>query len=682
MTAYARRQKTRPNYDPYAHENTHVFLPDGSEHVVKKTGVGRTSDEYASELRVLIDPWEKDAILEQAEEQRTPEWNKYVLPSGMKPLDKGGLRAARSNVMPDKVKNWDTFEISFDRADVATEDRQQAVFDEVVAWAKEIHTEGLEGGRRAFTIQEWHGLDGSSSRPHLRLEMHRIGWEPMPRLIPANGDRLVLDGKVQQRQNYAQESGETDKDFQPLVAALRAKFNIELQVGNPSLDRDADGRQAALAVPTSPTQALSEADRLLAKAQGPAVAEGEPAAPSGAVTPADKPFELRRPVDPFKDALASSLEKLAAAKREAELLQAAHLTYAANEQLQDQVKAQGLQITDLTTQVARRDDALAQKDQELEAAGVTLAQTQEKLEKATEQVAELAVALDDTLKENVALQQEFDDHKQATQATVSGLTQQVAAAEEALGVARQEAGEAKRERDALETRNVALMERNGELVGEKNFLAATLESTKQTLDQTQADLKMAREELAPMVAENASLKSEHDRLSSENAQLATKIKDERNRMGILLRMDYLDQEALAAKITRSGQLFDQLQEKMGNNPEALRLLQEVASLVKPRADYKSRADAYIEAGMPTDKESPEFKAFEEEVNTIHKADGEFGKTAVEVRKDAKAKGQLPEQQQGGPKPNPNHGGGPRPNPNAVGLPPPPKPSGGGSDRNR
>lgn len=672
MAAYAKRQKTRPNYDPYAHENTHVFLPDGSEHLVKKTGVGRTSDEYAAELRVLIDPWEKDAILEQAEEQKTPEWAKYVMPNA-KPLDKGGLRAARSNVEPGKVKNWDTFEISFDRADVATEDRQQAIFDEVVSWAKEIHTEGLEGGRRAFTIQDWHGLDGSSSRPHLRLEIHRIGWEPTPKLVPANGDRQVLEGTVQKRQNYAQESGETDKDFQPLVAALREKFGIHLQVGAPSLERDSDGRQAALAVPATPDQTLGEADRLLGQVQAPtrpaAVEGNEQAQPSGTVTTADKPFELRKPVDPFKDALAASLEKLENAKREADLLRAAHLTYAANEQLQDQVKAQGLQITDLQTQVARRDEALAQKDQALEQAGAQVVELTETVAWLEAGVAEAKVALEGAAEQMLELNETIETQRAEHAQEVGQLNQKVAQVEQALDASQKEAAMAKVERDALETRVGELAGRNSELVGENKALGARLEKS-------ESELKLAREELAPLVAENAELKTERDRLQSENQTLAQQIKEEQLRRATLLQMGNLDNDTLAAKIEESSQLFNKLQEMIGNNPEALAVLEKVSSIITPRENYKSRVDAYVEAGMPADKTSEASKAFQEEVSRIHRNDGRFGQVAIQVHKETEAA--KKEAATGAPKTVVQ---GPRPNPNTVTGPNRPNPGGSG-DRGR
>lgn len=705
MAAYSKRQKTRPNYDPYPHENTHVFLPDGSQHLVEKTRIGRTSKDLEEEFNELIGPWEKDSILGQNEEQKTPQWKQYVMPSGATPLDKGGLRAARTNVAPDKVKNWDSFEISFDRSDVADPARQEAVFNEVVEWAKQIHTEGLEGGRRAFTIQDWHGLDGTSARPHLRLEMHRIGWEPVPQLIEAGGDRKVLSGKVQSRQNYSQESGETDKDFQPLVLALRDKFGIELQLGSHAPTREAEARWTASEVPSTPGAAIEEATRLLTKVQATDVASAAPVDGSfvvpngvGSTNREENRFDLRPPVDPFRQAVEEKFTELQKIQKEFDLVRAAHATYAANEQLTEQVRVQTVHIQDLQTEVSRKDAALVERDQALEQATSSLAVAGEQLELTLTQTVKLSNELEDRTEElkevqesvavleatSVVLVEERDKAlDQVTELThtnqalgkqVEGLKERVATTEGELLTTKQDLDLVKRERDGLESRNGALAERNGELLGENKVV-------NQRLVEVQGELKLAREELAPIVAENAELKAERDRLTQENhdlsqgnEQLQAEIERRKLQQNRLKALTTMDNETLNAKVVALHERLDEMSSSrvLRDEPDMRELLREIKGFIQTKEQYVSRSEVYVEEGMPLPGE-PNFASTHERIQAIHSADGDFGRKGRELalasaERDKAASQPSPEQNaNAAPRPVVQ---GPRPNPQATGAVPP------------
>lgn len=722
MTAFAKRVKVKPKYDPYPHERTHVFLPDGSHEVVEKTAVGRSSDEYKQELRDLIDPWEKDQILEQAERQKTLEWTKFI--SDQTPLDKGGLRATRSNVAPENAKNWDTFEISFDRADVDTPEKQQKVFNQVVEWAKEIHTEGLEGGKRAFTIQEWHGLDGSSSRPHLRLEMHRVGWEPTPKLVPSNGKQMILSGKVQRKTNYAQESGETDKDFQPLVSALYNHCGIDLQVGAPSLDREADAK-AVSAIPVAPGQ---EAARLLIKASAePSTAPTfdlgseadslaqldqlgksiEASTVAGVVTKSndpDKSFELRKPVDPFRDQVQQAYLAAQAAQSQFEMLRAAQLTYAQNDQLKEQVREASVLVQDLRTEISIKDTALVERDTAL-ASQTQLISTQQEAIVAQKSALDEAVSTVESLDQELvdarktieakdndlygaeqkyaaAIQERDGETVRADKAVeelsttttkleqttkmLDGVADTLQAVQLTLTETTQQRDQAVRERDAATERNNALIERNGELLGENKVLTANMTGIAAERDAAKADLKVARDELAPVVAENAELKAEKARLVDENGKLIHDIQGEQERRQRLLSLAEVDHETLDAKITRANKIYDELQSALGHDPQALKLLQEVSELVKPKSDYVSRVEVYVQAGLPLKENEEAFAAYNARVNEVHHSDGQFGKegkkAVVESNKTgnnlASAKPAAPSPATpAGPKPNPMAQGG-------------------------
>lgn len=688
MTAFTRRVKVRARYDSYPHEKTHVYLPDGSHHEVEKTAIGRSSSDYDAELKELINPWEKDAILDQAEQQKGKEWEKFVSP--LKPLDKGGLRAARSNVDPSKVKNWDTFEISFDKADVATPDRQQAVFDEVVDWAKSIHTEGLEGGRRAFTIQEWHGLDGSSSRPHLRLELHRIGWEPTPKLTPSNGNKLILDGKVQQRTNYNQESGETDKDWQPLVESMRNKFGIHMQIGAPSLERETEGQAAATQVPADPALAAQEAARLIENARAtPQVLDMESLEVSasnpvqGAAAPnPNKSFELRKPVDPFADELKAAHAEASAAQRKFEMLRAAHLTYAENGQLREQIKTSEIVINDLRTEVSAQVKTIEQVRSDLEVAEtnnealvVDLQQKGQQLDElkveATEYLerAELAETDRDNLKVEVDTQRTRAETAETERDTfkAEAVEQRTRAdtAEVSLGEVRNELKEVssnltqvERERDGLAERNNSLAEQNGELKGHNRMLEGQVSKLADERDTIKSELKMARDELAPIVAENKTLKEEKARLETENQDLATNIKWETERRRRLLTFANMDHETLDAKVSHIEGLYDKLQAAIGNNPEALKVLDEVSQVIKPKSEYTSISEAYVNAGMPVEEDRERFKAFTDQARITMSSDG-FARKGSEVTREAAQRRQTLANQ---PVENPTPSKGPKPNP--------------------
>ena len=696
MAAFARRTKVRPKYDPYPHEKTHVHLPDGSHHEVEKTSNMRPSQDYNEELRELIDPWEKDRILEQAEKQKTKEWTRFV--SSEKPLDRGGLRATRSNVDPSKVQSWDTFEITFDRADVGTPERQQAVFKEVVDWAKEIHTEGLEGGRRAFTIQEWHGLDGSSSRPHLRLEMHRVGWEPTPKLVPSNGHEKILAGKVQARTNYAEGTGEIDKDFQSLVATLQNKFGITLQVGSPSLDKESSGRDAA-GIPNDPgaeAARIMEARTARETPNAPAVA---PVAVLGAAdledvegvdldqawqnldapatTPTkqnDKPFELRKPENFMTAEVAEAFEEMEAAKKRFEALRLSQLLHAENAQLKETVASNTVQISDLQATNNQKDAKIQEKDQTIDRVSGEL--ESEKMAGATWK--DKAMAVIQKVRKLLHLERaaRIEAEGQVQELGVELATERDNSAKAKEQAAKDIAAEqdktqtVERERDTVKAQNTELSATNERLSEEKGKLAATAEiatasaaaaikdlattkeqaakdisAEREITAKVSEDLKTATEQLAPLVEanknlagqvkeiteKNASLAQQVEALNAQTQELAKNLARGEQQQKTLIRSNIQDGEVLGAKLDQMDKLYDKMQQHFQHDPQALMLVQELSSIIKPRADYVSRVEAYIELGMPVQGEQ-QWSAFANRFKEVERSDGEFSKRANEITK--------------------------------------------------
>lgn len=135
-------------------------------------------------------------------------------------------------------------------------------------------------------------------------------------------------------------------------------------------------------------------------------------------------------------------------------------------------------------------------------------------------------------------------------------------------------------------------------------------------------MKVAREELAPIVAENAKLTEERDRLVEQNASLEQEIKWENERRKRLITLSEVDYATLDSKIDRLTSLYGEMQKAIGpNNPEAFKVLEEMSELIKPKSNYTSISEAYIQAGQPVKEDKARFEQFQKAAQITAKEDG-------------------------------------------------------------
>lgn len=639
--ANATRTRVTSSYKPYNHENTHVFLPDGSHHVVEKSSSTRSSQDYNKEILSLVSPWEKQSVLDQAKLQKSEEW-KMVF-GNEQPLDKGGIRTSNR----DNPKNWDTFEISFDRKDILggtpeeNKQRQKDVFNDIVDWAKTVKTEGLEGSIRAFTIQEWHSLDGSSARPHLRLEMQRLAWDPtqIPKLTPTQNGKNILSGKVQNRMNYTNESGETDKDFDALRTTLMKKYNIVMEVGAPSKDRSVETAQQSKAPDRSKIR--DEIAALENKQQNPSdnivfVSEK-----------IEKPFQNRAPQDPDELLVAAKYEAAKKALEEYETIRLAQLQKVENKQLREDLHETKTQLNDTTIEAKRLNKQVAIQTNVIDVQSNGLKKANKKmvasfkhsnrLQQRNEALQKNLKDFQDRNKQNKALylKERYDHRQTKTELDRVAPFEQQYTEEKQMRVAVTKSNEVLMDQ-VNQYKNNLVSKENMSLDGVRQDLATKNQALKQDIAKEQ-EVNKDLANILDLGKENTQLKEKVTTLQQENDVLEKEYKKEQDRLFSMKNLHKIDVNILDTKVDDQQKRFDDVAEHLRKQGdlEAIKMIEAIRNIIVPRDQYQSRVEAWQEVGAPPLKtetprnteEEQQHAAFGEKFKELQQGDDKYSQEA-------------------------------------------------------
>lgn len=637
MAAHAQRVKTSSSYSPYLHNDTYVFLPDGSQQVITvkdpDKSRSKTAKEYAEELRTLIDPWEKESLLEQKESQSTRLWKQTY---GEDPLlNVNGLKRPRTRAdgTSNVTREWDSFEIAFDSLDVLTAPNaaqiRKDIFDTVVEWAKTIHSPGLEGGARAFTIQDWHGLTDGSSRPHLRLEIHRVGWDTnaqIPQVVQTQ-TTPVIRGTTLPRMNYgSNESSEVDKDLSVLNSMLKQRFNIELTSGPQSQDKNYMATKRAMDLVRDNTQSVDKTIAALQKEPDMKDFAEQLGLDSSVLNfekEADgKPYTLRKPTNPMEQ---TGVSLMNLALQLAQAGTAAMGLSAAQEQIQE-----------LNENVR----ALANEKNDLE---VELDTTQNERETLKEEVSQLQLINTTLVEEKTAVEEKVvqQDHKYAS--AIAELEEKQRAALEQLNA--QHAASLKQ---AAEAHHAAIEKLNAQHNVELATKQGLVESYKKDNDEkTQQNTVLAQEKTAlqeqieKMSQEKSKLEQDFSKVQTESHQHKQAEEASRRILAKALELSESDKLVLNEKIEdvrevtrlfinklksdRSGAIFVNTHAGVVSDFSA-----DIKSIIKPSAQYQGRLQAYVQAKLPDPEPSPDNNdavlakdAFEVNIGEIDKEDAKY-----------------------------------------------------------
>lgn len=606
MSAHVKRQgKASSSYSAYLHENTHVFLPDGSHQVVKVyDDAGRrskTSKEYSDEMKALIDPWEKDSLLNQKDSQATSLWKQTF---GTEPyLNVVGLKRARTSTKTgeqDTKREWDTFEIAFDGNDVLlgadAEQKRKDIFDTVVEWAKTIHTPGLEGGARAFTIQDWHGLNDGSSRPHLRLEIHRVGWNvgaQKPEVVQTNTSP-VIKGTTLSRMNYgSNESSEVDKDLSLLGDMLKERFGIELSSAAQSQDKNYLAHKKAMDAVKDATQSVDKTIAALNKEPDMKEFAEQMNIDSSLFKfeqeAEGKPFTLRKPTNPLEK---TGVDMMNLALQIAQGATAAMGLSAAQDRIQE-----------LNEELLVLSNEKNDLDVELDA-------TQNELETLKEEVAQLNVWNTSLAEEKKAVEEHSAQKDVEYSSAIAQLEEEQRAALEQLNAQHR----ANLDKIAEEHR-VELEKLNAQHNVEMATKQGLVDSYKKDNDEKTQQNAVLAQKIESLETEKSQLEQSFEKAKTESHQHQQAQEASERVIAKLLELSESDALVLKEKALQSEEATRELgplitswpsgKEFMDNNAMQVSGILKRIKSVKPT--YRSRIDAFLEAGMPDPEPNPNDK---------------------------------------------------------------------------
>lgn len=628
MSAHVQRVRTTSSYSPYLHTNTHVFLPDGSHQIVNIRDEGKNRSkshkEYSDEIKSLVDPWEKDSLLNQKDSQTTSLWKQTF--GSEQYLNVVGLKRARTSTKTgeqDTKREWDSFEIAFDGNDVLlgadAEQKRKDIFDTVVEWAKTIHTPGLEGGARAFTIQDWHGLNDGSSRPHLRLEIHRVGWNTeaqIPAVVQTNTSP-VIKGTTLPRMNYgSNESSEVDKDLSLLGEMIKDRFGIELSRGPQSQDKNYLAHKKAMDVVKETTQSVDKTIAALNKEPDMKEFAEQMNVDSSLFKfeqEADgKPFTLRKPTNPLEK---TGVDMMNLALQIAQGATAAMGLAAAQEQMQElneNIRVLSNQTNDLQIEL---DNAHTERD--------TLKEEVDQLNVVNTSLVEEKKAV-----EELSAQKDVDHS-----AALAKLQEEQRAALEQLNAQHQA-----NLKNIAEQHRVALEKLNAQHNVEMTAKQGLVESYKKDNDEKTQQNALLSQKVEVLESEKSKLEQDFENVKNESHQHKQAQEASQRILNTVLKETSADNAVLKEKALQVEEGRKELVELLNTNPQVKQFLQSqpkkvtdiFAKLKSVDPVYQSRMDVYIQAGMPDPQIDPQDKdavlrnqALEANLKKVQESDAEI-----------------------------------------------------------
>lgn len=384
----------------HTHHKTYAFAPDGTHQVFDPSG--KTKQVFDQQVKDFFEPWEKDNLLKQRDEQKnTSQW-KETFKNLTDPLPATPLQT--SYRVSKDPSSWDSFDICFKAEDVEVgpnaEQLRKDIFDAVVEFCKTAHTPNNDGEKRAFTIQDWHGLNGDTNGPHLRIQMQRVSWDPTTQLrIIDTPVQKVVQGKTGSRMVYSK-NDEVKMDFMSgLKPVLEKKFGLP----SPAFRMNADGNVTRQSIEAKkyalerPEDAKQEANKLFDQATSPQSVEdfaNEFGVPGLSADPSDS---TKLKLETAEDMLIARQYEVAQQElNRLKLMKAASLYKQENRQLQDEKQAVLNQLHDANVNIEQQNKLLEASDTKLAEQEKLIEKHQNVLHELPGLAAELNIELSET----------------------------------------------------------------------------------------------------------------------------------------------------------------------------------------------------------------------------------------------------------------------------------------------